>query len=173
VIELLAHEAALVIDRADEVTLLLGMAETDPLTGLPNRRAWDARMARVTAEDERVTVAMIDLDHFKRFNDANGHLAGDQLLRETAAAWRLQLRANDLLARVGGEEFGLLLANCSPSAAAEVTERLRMAVTDGQTASAGLAVRHPGEPLESVMGRADHALYDAKAYGRDHVRAAA
>jgi diguanylate cyclase (GGDEF)-like protein len=173
VVELLAHEAALVIDRADEVTLLLGMAETDPLTGLPNRRAWDARMARVTAEDERVTVAMIDIDHFKRFNDAHGHLAGDRLLRETAAAWRVLLRSNDLLARVGGEEFGLLLTNCSPSAAAEVTERLRVAVTDGQTASAGLAIRHPGEPLESVMGRADHALYDAKAYGRDHVRAAA
>jgi diguanylate cyclase (GGDEF)-like protein len=173
VVELLAHEAALVIDRADEVTLLLGMAETDPLTGLPNRRAWDARMALVTAEDERVTVAMIDLDHFKRFNDANGHLAGDELLRETAAAWRVLLRSNDLLARVGGEEFGLLLADCSPSAAVEVTERLRVAVTGGQTASAGLAIRHPGEPLESVMGRADHALYDAKAYGRDHVRAAA
>jgi diguanylate cyclase (GGDEF)-like protein len=173
VVELLAHEAALVIDRADELSLLVGMAETDPLTGLPNRRAWDARLSRVTADDERVTVAMFDIDHFKRFNDAHGHLAGDELLRETAAAWRLLLRPDDLLARVGGEEFGLLLVSCSPSAAAEVTERLRLAVTGGQTASAGLAVRHPGEPLESVLGRADHALYDAKAYGRDHVRAAA
>ncbi|HEX3830715.1 MAG TPA: hypothetical protein VHW04_02030 [Solirubrobacteraceae bacterium] len=61
----------------------------------------------------------------------------------------------------------------APSSAAEVTERLRLAVTGGQTASAGLAARHPGEPLESVLGRADHALNDAKAYGRDHVRAAA
>ncbi len=173
VVELLAHEAALVIDRADELSLLVGMAETDPLTGLPNRRAWDARMALVTAEDERVTVAMFDIDHFKSFNDAHGHLAGDQLLRETAAAWRDLLRADDLLARIGGEEFGLLLVNCSPAAAAEVTERLRLAVTDGQTASAGLAVRHAAEPLESVLGRADHALYDAKAYGRDHVRTAA
>jgi diguanylate cyclase (GGDEF)-like protein len=173
VVELLAHEAALVIDRADELSLLVGMAETDPLTGLPNRRAWDARMSRVTADDERVTVAMLDLDHFKRFNDDNGHLAGDQLLRDTAAAWRDLLRTDDLLARVGGEEFGLLLVNCSPASAAEVTERLRLAVTGGQTASAGLAVRHAGEPLESVLGRADHALYDAKAYGRDHVRRAA
>jgi diguanylate cyclase (GGDEF)-like protein len=144
VVELVAHEAALVIDRADEVMHLVGMAETDPLTGLPNRRAWDARMARVTADDERVTVAMLDIDHFKRFNDAHGHLAGDRLLRETAAAWRVLLRSNDLLARVGGEEFGLLLVNCSPSAAAEVTERLRVEVTGGQTASAGLAVRHAG-----------------------------
>lgn len=173
VVQLLAHEAALVIDRADEVRHLVGMAETDPLTGLPNRRAWDARLAGVTADDEQVAVAMIDIDHFKRFNDAYGHLAGDDLLRETAAAWRVLLRSNDLLARVGGEEFGLLLANCSPSAATEVTERLRVAVAGGQTASAGLAVRHPGEPLESVLERADQALYDAKAYGRDHVRAAA
>jgi diguanylate cyclase (GGDEF)-like protein len=173
VVELLAHEAALVIDRADELSLLVGMTETDPLTGLPNRRAWDARLSRVTADDERVAIAMFDLDHFKRFNDAHGHLAGDKLLRDTAAAWRVLLRSDDLLARVGGEEFGLLLVNCSPAAAVEVTERLRLAVTGGQTASAGLAVRYAGEPLESVLGRADHALYDAKAYGRDHVRAAA
>ena len=173
VVELLAHEAALVLDRADELSLLVGMTETDPLTGLPNRRAWDARLSRVTADDERVTVAMFDIDHFKRFNDAHGHLAGDRLLRETAAAWRVLLRSDDLLARIGGEEFGLLLVDCSPAAAAEVTERLRLAVTGGQTASAGLAVRYSGEPLDSVLGRADHALYDAKAYGRDHIRAAA
>jgi diguanylate cyclase (GGDEF)-like protein len=173
VVELLAHEAAFVIDRADELTLLAGMAETDPLTGLPNRRAWDARMSRVTADDEKVTVAMLDIDHFKQFNDGNGHPAGDRLLRETAAVWRELLRADDLLARLGGEEFGLLLVNCTPASAADVTERLRVAVTGGQTASAGLAVRRPGEPLESVLGRADHALYDAKAAGRDHARTAA
>jgi diguanylate cyclase (GGDEF)-like protein len=173
VVELLGHEAALVIDRADELTLLAGMAETDPLTGLPNRRAWDTRLSRVTVEDEAVTVAMLDIDHFKSFNDAHGHPAGDRLLRDTAARWRELLRADDLLARLGGEEFGLLLVNCSPASAAEVTERLRVAVTSGQTASAGLAMRRPGEPLDSVLGRADHALYDAKASGRDHARTAA
>jgi diguanylate cyclase (GGDEF)-like protein len=173
VVELLAHEAALVISRADELTALAGMAETDPLTGLPNRRAWEARLSRANTEDVEMTVAMLDIDHFKRFNDSYGHPAGDQLLRETAAVWRDLLRTDDLLARLGGEEFGLLLVNCSPAAAAEVTERLRRAVTDGQTASAGLAIRSPGEPLEAVMVRADQALYDAKAYGRDHARTAA
>jgi diguanylate cyclase (GGDEF)-like protein len=173
VVELLAHEAALVIDRADELSLLAGMVETDPLTSLPNRRAWDARLSRVATDGEDVAVAMLDIDHFKDFNDTYGHQAGDRLLSDTAAAWRDLLRSDDLLARLGGEEFGLLLVNCSPGAAADVTERLRQAVTEGQTASAGLAVRRPGEPMESLLGRADHALYDAKAYGRDHSRTAA
>jgi diguanylate cyclase (GGDEF)-like protein len=173
VMELLAHEAALVIGRADELTMLTGMAETDPLTGLPNRRAWDARLSLAAMEEGPVTIAMFDLDHFKRFNDSNGHLAGDRLLRDTASNWRDLLRAGDLLARLGGEEFGLLLVGCSPSAATEITERLRLAVSDDQTCSAGLAVRRDGEPLQSVLGRADHALYDAKADGRDHSRTAA
>jgi diguanylate cyclase (GGDEF)-like protein len=149
------------------------MAETDPLTGLPNRRAWDARLRRAGLDEEPLTIAMFDLDHFKRFNDSNGHLAGDQLLRDTASNWRDLLRNGDVLARLGGEEFGLLLVGCSPSAATEITERLRQAVTDNQTCSAGLAVRRDGEPLQSVLARADHALYDAKAYGRDHSRTAA
>ncbi len=173
VVALLAHEAALVIGRADELALLTDMAETDALTGLPNRRAWDARLNRAADDGEQVTIAMLDIDHFKRFNDDHGHPAGDRLLRDTAAAWRDLLRAGDLLARVGGEEFGLLLVNCSPAGAAEVAERLRQAITDGQTASAGLAVPRPGEPLESVMGRADHALYEAKASGRNQSRTAA
>jgi diguanylate cyclase (GGDEF)-like protein len=167
VIELLAHEAALVLGRADQVTQLTGMAETDPLTGLPNRRAWDARLARAVADDEAVTVAILDIDHFKRFNDSHGHQAGDRLLRDTALAWRDQLRGDDLLARLGGEEFGLLLVGCDPEAALDVTERLRDAITDQQTCSAGIAVRRAGEPFDSVIGRADHALYDAKAAGRD------
>jgi diguanylate cyclase (GGDEF)-like protein len=173
IIDLLAHEAALVLDRADQVTALADMAQTDPLTGLPNRRAWDSRAELSLRDDEPLAVAMLDLDHFKRFNDTYGHLAGDRLLRDTAAAWRETLRPGDLLARLGGEEFGLLLVGRDAAAAYEITERLRESVTDGQTCSAGVAVRRPGELFEAVVGRADHALYDAKAGGRDHVRAAA
>ncbi len=148
------------------------MAETDALTGLPNRRAWDARVARAIRDEEPFMVVMLDIDHFKHFNDSHGHQAGDRLLRDTAAAWRELLRSGDLVARLGGEEFGLLLVECDREAALEVTERLRTAITEGQTCSAGLAARRPGEPIESVLGRADRALYEAKTAGGDRARTA-
>jgi diguanylate cyclase (GGDEF)-like protein len=172
VVALLAHEAALAIHRADEISALAGMATTDPLTGLPNRRAWDERLSRAVGENQPVTIAMLDLDHFKDFNDANGHPAGDRLLKETSAAWRDVLRAGDMVARLGGEEFGLLLFDCELDAAIEVTERLRELVTHGQTCSVGLAVRHPGEGVDTVMARVDRALYDAKSAGRDRASCA-
>ena len=83
-IGLMTHEAALLLTRADQVTRLTGMATTDALTGLPNRRAWDAKIAQAEVQPGMVTVAMIDLDNFKAFNDTHGHLAGDTLLRQTA-----------------------------------------------------------------------------------------
>ncbi len=167
VVALLAHEAAAAIARADEISLLAGMAQTDPLTGLPNRRAWDARLAQAAAEGQRFAVAILDLDNFKRFNDTHGHPAGDRLLRDTAAAWREQLRCDDLLARLGGEEFGLLLFDCDLSAANEVVDRLRPLVTSEQTCSVGLALRRTDEPVDFALARADRALYEAKAAGRD------
>jgi len=167
VVELLAHEAAAVITRADTLTELSGMAETDPLTGLPNRRAWDLGVAQLLSEGAEFTVAMLDFDHFKQYNDTYGHPAGDRLLKETAALWREQLRAGDLLARLGGEEFGLLLLGCDAKHASEVIERLRGAVYGDRTCSAGFAVRQPGESSDAVMMRADEALYEAKASGRD------
>ena len=169
VVALLAHEAAAVIARSDTMHQLAGMAETDPLTGLPNRRAWDARVAQALTEGQQFTVAMLDLDHFKRYNDAHGHPAGDRLLKETAAAWREQLRGGDLLARLGGEEFGLLLARCDAAHAEEVIERLRGSVLSDQTCSAGFAARQRGESADSVMARADSALYQAKTRGRNRV----
>lgn len=167
VVELLAHEAAAVITRADAVTQLSDMAETDPLTGLPNRRAWDLGIAQLLGEGAEFTVAMLDFDHFKQYNDTYGHPAGDRLLKETAALWREQLRAGDVLARLGGEEFGLLLPGCDAAHAGEVIERLRGAVYGDRTCSAGFAVRQPGESSDAVMMRADEALYEAKAAGRD------
>lgn len=113
-------------------------------------------------------MAVLDLDHFKAFNDTYGHPAGDRLLKETAAAWRDQLRPGDLLARIGGEEFALLL-DCDIDDALEIVERLRETVSHNRTCSAGIAVRQPGETLDSVVTRADRALYEAKAIGRDRI----
>jgi diguanylate cyclase (GGDEF)-like protein len=172
VASLLAHEAAAVIARADVVDHLTGEAQTDPLTGLPNRRAWDAQVKRAHAEGANLVIAMIDFDHFKTFNDTYGHPAGDRLLKATAAAWRDQLRGDDLLARLGGEEFGLLLHDCDAATATEVTERLRCSVSDNWTCSAGIAVGQPGEGVDAVIARADRALYEAKAAGRDRTQLA-
>jgi diguanylate cyclase (GGDEF)-like protein len=166
---LLAHEAAAVIARADMLDNLADEAQTDPLTGLPNRRAWDAQVKRLHSEGGQLVIAMMDFDHFKRFNDTYGHPAGDRLLKETAAAWRDQLRTGDVLARLGGEEFGLLLRDCDPEVASEVTERLRRCVSDNWTCSAGIAVGHPSESAEDIIARADIALYQAKAAGRDRI----
>jgi diguanylate cyclase (GGDEF)-like protein len=168
VVALLAHEAATVIQRADERDALADQAQTDALTGLPNRRAWDARLGRTTNDDDRLfTVAMIDFDHFKEFNDTYGHPAGDRLLKEASAAWREQLRGGDLLARLGGEEFGLLLVDTGREEAMVVIERLRECIPRGRTCSAGIAVRRGSELPDAVIARADRALYEAKQRGRD------
>jgi diguanylate cyclase (GGDEF)-like protein len=169
VVALLAHEAAALIDRADTLSQLADMASTDPLTGLPNRRAWDARVNHALSAGKSFTIAMFDFDHFKEFNDTHGHPAGDRLLKETAARWREQLRTGDLLARLGGEEFGLLLIDCETTRAVEVIERLRKLIYGNRTCSAGFAARRLGEPVESVIARADRALYEAKTSGRDRV----
>jgi diguanylate cyclase (GGDEF)-like protein len=145
------------------------MASTDALTGLPNRRAWEARLREALLSGEAVMLAMLDLDCFKDYNDTHGHPAGDRLLRETAAAWRDELRVMDFLARVGGEVFALLLPATSSEDASAVVERLRARVPYGQTCSAGIVARKAEEDDESLMTRADEALYASKAGGRDRV----
>jgi diguanylate cyclase (GGDEF)-like protein len=169
---LLAHEVAAVIARADAMDDLTDEAQTDGLTGLPNRRTWDNHLTRITSHGEQVAIAILDLDHFKEFNDTYGHPAGDRLLKETAAAWRDQLRTGDFLARIGGEEFGLLLSNCDLATAAEVIDRLRRNVTHQRTCSAGLTAHEPGESAEHAIDRADQALYQAKSQGRNRVHVA-
>lgn len=168
-ITLLAHEVATAIKRADLLSQLTDMASTDSLTGLPNRRAWETNLDRALLEGEQFVLAMLDLDHFKDFNDSRGHPAGDRLLKETAVAWREELRSGDFLARIGGEEFALLLPHCATEDALTVVDRLRRRVRYAQTCSAGIVVRGPGESAEGLMTRVDQALYAAKTSGRDQV----
>jgi diguanylate cyclase (GGDEF)-like protein len=172
-ITLLAHEVAAAIKRADMLSQLTDMASTDALTGLPNRRAWETNLDRALLDGEPFALAMLDFDHFKDFNDTHGHPAGDRLLKETAAVWREELRSGDFLARIGGEEFALLLPNCSPSDAFMVVDRLRERVPYEQTCSAGMVIQESEESSESLMVRVDKALYTAKSAGRDRVSLAA
>ncbi len=168
-ITLLAHEVAAAIKRADLLSQLTDMASTDALTGLPNRRAWETNLDRALLDGQPFVLAMLDLDHFKDFNDTNGHPAGDRLLKESAAAWREELRAGDFLARIGGEEFALLLPTCATEDALAVVERLRGRVPYEQTCSAGVVMQNAGETCDALMARVDEALYRAKAAGRDRV----
>jgi diguanylate cyclase (GGDEF)-like protein len=115
---------------------------------------------------------MIDLDHFKTFNDTFGHGAGDLLLQHAAAAWRvalLQLAPAATLARYGGEEFAIILPGVDESTAANVLRALLQLTPESQTFSAGVAKMDPDERLDDVLRRADLRLYEAKAGGRARV----
>lgn len=176
-VRLLAAEAAVAIERADLLRQVHAMALTDVLTGLPNRRAWDEELARAVQEAKHdgagFSIGILDFDEFKQFNDTFGHQAGDRLLKATAAAWMPQMRSTDLLARYGGEEFGVILRGCERECAARAVERLRAAMPDRETCSAGVASWVPGEPVEALIARADAALYEAKHAGRDRVQLSA
>jgi diguanylate cyclase (GGDEF)-like protein/PAS domain S-box-containing protein len=168
---------ALAQEREDLIAEKEQIARSDALTGLPNRRALDEQlpreMARALRMEAPLCLAIIDIDHFKAYNDTHGHLAGDAVLRDCAAAWDAELRGEDTILRFGGEEFLAILPNCSPGDAAEIVERLRAATPDGQTCSAGLAVWGAGESVDDLVARADKALYEAKESGRDRLVAAA
>jgi diguanylate cyclase (GGDEF)-like protein len=174
-IGLLAAEAATAIAHTDLVRQLADLADTDPLTGLPNRRTWNRELDRVfnTRPAQDVCVAMLDLDHFKAYNDTHGHLAGDRQLKASAVSWHAQLRSSDLVARIGGEEFAVLLPACSIEDATIVVERLRRATPGGATCSAGLVQRVAGDTADSLLARADAALYAAKRNGRNQIRTVA
>ncbi|MBR0652664.1 GGDEF domain-containing protein [Roseomonas terrae] len=173
--------------RYDRLQAELAMlSETDPLTGLPNRRGFLARAEPAVAAARRdgraCAVAMLDLDRFKAINDGFGHPAGDAVLRGAALTIAQAVRASDVTARLGGEEFALLLPGDDPAGAARLVERLRAAVAAGVahpagagqrvTFSAGIAALGPGggeAALEAALSAADQALYAAKAAGRDRV----
>ncbi len=183
----LAPDESLIYARATDVTelkrveseredLLIEvelLARSDPLTGLPNRRALSEQLPREMARARRgetpLCLAIIDLDHFKAFNDGQGHLAGDAVLRACAVAWDSNLRGEDTIVRYGGEEFLLVLPNCTLSDATVIVERLRNATPGEQTCSAGIACWDLAEGIDELLERADMALYRAKREGRDRI----
>jgi len=183
----LAPDESLIYARATDVTQLkrieserenllvevAALARSDALTGLPNRRALDEQlpreMARARRAESDLCLALIDLDHFKAYNDAHGHLAGDEMLRHCAVAWDSELRGEDTIVRFGGEEFLVVLPDTEPELGIEIVERLRAATPGEQTCSAGLACWDFAETAEDLVGRADIALYRAKAAGRDQL----
>jgi diguanylate cyclase (GGDEF)-like protein len=168
--------AQLVREVERQAATVRDLARRDELTGLPNRRVWNEDLPRALEYARRdgrpMSVALLDLDHFKLFNDTYGHPAGDRLLKEASAAWHGALRAVDLLARYGGEEFVLLLPDVSEDGARQIVERVLAATPQGQTFSAGIAVWDSHETPEELLARADAALYEAKAGGRDRVTVA-
>ncbi|MGO9901363.1 MAG: diguanylate cyclase [Solirubrobacteraceae bacterium] len=140
-IRCLSDHAATALQRAELLRRLNDAARTDPLTGLANRRVWEESLQRELLRARRdgrpLSLLLIDIDHFKAYNDQYGHPQGDKLLQHAAQAWSAQLRATDLLARVGGEEFAVLLPGCPIDQAPLVAERLRTAMPDPQTCSLG------------------------------------
>jgi len=172
-------------ELADALALNRELATRDALTGLLNRRAMVELLAREHPRIERgqgpLSVALLDIDWFKRINDNLGHGAGDEVLRRFATLVNSRLRAADALARWGGEEFLLLMPDTDSASACLAVERLRRKVeslelaTPGGalkfTLSAGTVERRPGEPLLEMIARADRALYAAKAAGRNRVLA--
>lgn len=163
------------LEREREVLLarVEAMARTDELTGLPNRRAWDEELRREIARAARrsypLCLVLLDIDHFKDFNDSRGHQAGDALLTEAATSWRMLLRVTDFIARYGGDEFLVLLPDCPRDEAIDVVERLRATTPGEQTVSAGITFWSQGTSAEQLVARADAVLYDAKRAGRDRV----
>jgi diguanylate cyclase (GGDEF)-like protein len=159
------------------------LATRDVLTGLHNRRHGEALLVQALQRQERsgqpFSLALIDLDHFKRINDRHGHAAGDAVLRAFAAAAQSVLRGTDQLARWGGEEFLLLLDATGEKAAGIALERMQHAVAQAAVEvegralafafSAGLATRREGETAAMLLDRVDRALYRAKAAGRNQV----
>ena len=147
------------------------MAHEDALTGVVNRRRLDETLPVELARAQRLgyplSVAMLDLDFFKRYNDRRGHGAGDELLREAAQAWRRQLRPTDLLARYGGEEFTLVLPSCDADQADQLVDRLRPLMPERQTFSAGIAIWNGEDNADELLRAADIALLQAKRGGRN------
>jgi diguanylate cyclase (GGDEF)-like protein len=180
--EALKHAREQAIEQAAEAQRL---AKTDPLTGLANRRAtlgWLESMMTCSLEiDEPLAVLMFDIDHFKRINDTFGHQVGDEVLFEVAEIARSQIRAEDLVGRIGGEEFVCILSGVGRREAGALAQRLCRAIERGTqraqcpaaTISVGLAHLRKGDTVETLMCRADAALYEAKENGRNQVRRAA
>jgi diguanylate cyclase (GGDEF)-like protein len=176
-------------DMTDEKTAqaaLEQLATRDGLTGLANRRCFDntlqAEWARAMRQQQPLSLLMVDVDNFKAYNDANGHLGGDECLKRIATAVASEMRTNDLVARYGGEEFAVILPNQSLKGAACVAERIRtrveqlqvpnrLALGEHVTVSVGAAtaLASPDHSANELVAIADAALYRAKHMGRNRI----
>ncbi|MFD2093400.1 diguanylate cyclase domain-containing protein [Blastococcus deserti] len=169
-----AYDRQVELIRAQEI-----LAATDPLTGIPNRRAFTERLTAAVADaawGHPSVVCLVDLDGFKAVNDADGHAAGDALLTAVGAALGAAVRETDTVARLGGDEFAVLADVSAGFRGEAVAERLRAAVarvgaSHGVTASVGVAEVEPGDVVEDLMHRADAAMYRSKSSGGDRVTA--
>jgi diguanylate cyclase (GGDEF)-like protein len=163
---LLAAQAAIAIERVELLARLERIAHTDELTGLLNRRAWreelPREMARARREHWPLCVAMLDIDGLKKLNDTHGHHAGDQLLKQNAAAWSSALRPVDLLARYGGDEFAAVLTGCRLDDAQKLVDRLIEATPEDHSFSVGIAEWDGTQDVHALMAEADAKLYAAK-----------
>lgn len=161
-------------------------ALTDALTGIPNRKAFDAAMDRAALSAREgntpLSIVLVDIDHFKQFNDTHGHLIGDKVLRHVATMIRQCLKGKDFPARFGGEEFAIILPTTELRGAETVAEQVRIAISSGElkirgsgerlgkiTASVGVAQLRNNESATDLIRRVDAALYRAKSRGRDRV----
>ena len=164
----------LVTELRDRAEQLAYVSRTDQLTGVANRRAWDEEVPREAERARRdglpFCVAILEVDRLKAYNEMRGHREGDRLLQRAAASWRNCLRSSDFIARYEGECFAILLRRCSMNAAVAILQRLRMAVPEEQTASAGVARWDGHESSEDLVRRAGEALHAAKTSGRDRVK---
>ena len=175
-----ASHAALALRNAWLLVQVQKLAEVDALTNIANRRTFETSLAhelsRAVRHGDPLTLVMIDVDNFKKFNDTHGHRSGDEALRDVAAALAEQSRDFDTVARYGGEEFAVILPACSSRESLIAAERLREAVSKLEglaasvTASAGVATfpTHAGD-AESLIKVADEALYESKRTGRNRV----
>lgn len=170
-------------ELAEALARISSIATRDELTGLLNRRAMhdllDLEHRRSQRSGRPLLLAQLDIDHFKRINDTHGHATGDRALQAFASTVRSNVRSTDVLARWGGEEFVLMLAETDPGGARDLLDRIRLAVaamemplangTLRMTVSVGLAQHQPGDTVEQTLERADQALYAAKSQGRNRV----
>lgn len=172
-----AHQIGTRLTSIRSVAASEERATTDPLTGLYNRRALDARLEILLEQQAPFALAMVDVDHFKKINDTWGHEAGDRALKVLAQTLRQSVRPHDLVCRFGGEEFVLLLVGMDVASGSDVLERVRAelprVIARGNvpvfTISAGVVDHHHAATAELLVRAADALLYDAKTQGRDRV----
>lgn len=150
------------------------LAEKDPVTDIPNRRAMLALLDSIAFSTRPISVLMIDVDHFKAINDQHGHAAGDRALRMVAKVIEGQLRKEQRIGRWGGDEFLVTLPDVDPNLAQDIAERIhaRTRLVDCPPLSIGVASRQVGEETSHLVHRADQALYSAKHQGRDRIEVA-